>query len=53
MAYKKAKGSKGIGSGASKSNVPKRSNAKRTTEPGYCGIQDSRPANKDRKQSAK
>lgn len=52
MAYSKAKGSKGI-SGAQKSNVPKRSNAKRTTEPGYCGIGDSRPASKDRKQSAK
>jgi hypothetical protein len=52
MAYKKAKGSVGIG-GASKSNVPKTLKSKRTTEPGYCGIQDARPANKDRKQSAK
>ena len=52
MAYKKASGSKGI-SGASKSNVPKRSNAKRSLETGYCGIADSRPSSKDRKQSAK
>ena len=51
MAYKKAKGSKGI-SGAKKSPSA-------TTEKGkspsvsYCGVADARPKSSERKQSAK
>lgn len=48
--YKKAPGSKGI-SGPQKAPSAKTSKSKASTT-SYCGIQDSRPANNDRKQSA-
>ena len=50
MAYKKAKGSKGI-SGAKKGSDAKTPKGKRESRD-FCGIQDSRPSSSDRKQSA-
>lgn len=51
MAYKKAKGSKGI-SGAKSGSQPKTPKSKPASME-YCGLADSRPSNSDRKQSAK
>jgi hypothetical protein len=50
MAYKKVKGSKGIGGAKKGSDATIKKGKPQGQE--YCGIVDSRPENSDRKQSA-